>query len=120
MAASPGAWASQASPAHAFLPPFTADLLLEPYNKYRFLSNGHVTIPGQQDKDMFQETMEAMRIMGIPEDEQMGKDRAFCGRVVRPSSLSIEALRQMWGPRMTACWLWCWGALCSGRKSCSW
>ncbi|NXG94783.1 MYH9 protein, partial [Stercorarius parasiticus] len=32
------------------------DLLLEPYNKYRFLSNGHVTIPGQQDKDMFQET----------------------------------------------------------------
>uniref|UniRef100_A0A2I3GVA3 Myosin-9 n=1 Tax=Nomascus leucogenys TaxID=61853 RepID=A0A2I3GVA3_NOMLE len=48
------------------------DLLLEPYNKYRFLSNGHVTIPGQQDKDMFQETMEAMRIMGIPEEEQMG------------------------------------------------
>ncbi|TKC34990.1 hypothetical protein EI555_021483, partial [Monodon monoceros] len=47
------------------------DLLLEPYNKYRFLSNGHVTIPGQQDKDMFQETMEAMRIMGIPEEEQM-------------------------------------------------
>jgi hypothetical protein len=45
---------------------------LEPYNKYRFLSNGHVTIPGQQDKDMFQETMEAMRIMGIPEEEQMG------------------------------------------------
>ncbi|KAG8138196.1 hypothetical protein E2320_004123 [Naja naja] len=41
------------------------DLLLEPYNKYRFLSNGHVTIPGQQDKDMFQETMEAMRIMGL-------------------------------------------------------
>lgn len=45
---------------------------MEPYNKYRFLSNGHVTIPGQQDKDMFQETMEAMRIMGIPEEEQMG------------------------------------------------
>lgn len=65
---------------HASLPLFTADLLLEPYNKYRFLSNGHVTIPGQQDKDMFQETMEAMRIMGIPEDEQMGKGRASCGR----------------------------------------
>uniref|UniRef100_A0A8C9FKF1 Myosin-9 n=1 Tax=Pavo cristatus TaxID=9049 RepID=A0A8C9FKF1_PAVCR len=48
------------------------DLLLEPYNKYRFLSNGHVTIPGQQDKDMFQETMEAMRIMGIPDEEQIG------------------------------------------------
>ncbi|ELW52371.1 Myosin-9 [Tupaia chinensis] len=57
----------------------TSDLLLEPYNKYRFLSNGHVTIPGQQDKDMFQETMEAMRIMGIPEEEQMGLLRVISG-----------------------------------------
>ncbi|XP_066115435.1 myosin-9 [Saccopteryx bilineata] len=55
------------------------DLLLEPYNKYRFLSNGHVTIPGQQDKDMFQETMEAMRIMSIPEEEQMGLLRVISG-----------------------------------------
>ncbi|XP_011385610.1 myosin-9 isoform X1 [Pteropus vampyrus] len=55
------------------------DLLLEPYNKYRFLSNGHVTIPGQQDKDMFQETMEAMRIMGIPEEEQIGLLRVISG-----------------------------------------
>ncbi|XP_023983076.1 myosin-9 [Physeter macrocephalus] len=55
------------------------DLLLEPYNKYRFLSNGHVTIPGQQDRDMFQETMEAMRIMGIPEEEQMGLLRVISG-----------------------------------------
>ncbi|KAL8221982.1 UNVERIFIED_CONTAM: hypothetical protein K2H54_074742 [Gekko kuhli] len=55
------------------------DLLLESYNKYRFLSNGHVTIPGQQDKDMFQETMEAMRIMGIPDDEQMGLLRVISG-----------------------------------------
>nr|XP_061805157.1 myosin-9-like isoform X3 [Nerophis lumbriciformis] len=49
-----------------------AELLLENYNNYRFLSNGNVTIPGQQDKDMFAETMDAMRIMGIPEDEQIG------------------------------------------------
>ncbi|ELR62442.1 Myosin-9, partial [Bos mutus] len=55
------------------------DLLLESYNKYRFLSNGHVTIPGQQDKDMFQETMEAFRIMGIPEEEQMGLLRVISG-----------------------------------------
>ncbi|XP_032077799.1 myosin-9 [Thamnophis elegans] len=55
------------------------DLLLEPYNKYRFFSNGHVTIPGQQDKDMFQETMEAMRIMGIPDDEKMGLLRVISG-----------------------------------------
>uniref|UniRef100_A0A8C2U441 Myosin-9 n=1 Tax=Coturnix japonica TaxID=93934 RepID=A0A8C2U441_COTJA len=55
------------------------DLLLEPYNKYRFLSNGHVTIPGQQDKDMFQETMEAMRIMGIPDEEQLGLLKVISG-----------------------------------------
>uniref|UniRef100_A0A8B9TWA9 Myosin-9 n=1 Tax=Anas platyrhynchos TaxID=8839 RepID=A0A8B9TWA9_ANAPL len=55
------------------------DLLLEPYNKYRFLSNGHVTIPGQQDKDMFQETMEAMRIMGIPDEEQIGLLKVISG-----------------------------------------
>lgn len=64
---------------HLCPPPLSADLLLEPYNKYRFLSNGHVTIPGQQDKDMFQETMEAMRIMGIPEEEQMGTELALLG-----------------------------------------
>uniref|UniRef100_A0A3B4U205 Myosin-9 n=1 Tax=Seriola dumerili TaxID=41447 RepID=A0A3B4U205_SERDU len=48
------------------------ELLLENYNNYRFLSNGNVTIPGQQDKDLFTETLEAMRIMSIPEDEQIG------------------------------------------------
>ncbi|XP_073500208.1 myosin-9 [Phyllobates terribilis] len=55
------------------------DLLLEAYNKYRFLSNGHVTIPGQQDKDLFQETLEAMRIMGIPDDEQIGLLKVVSG-----------------------------------------
>ncbi|XP_073350325.1 myosin-9-like isoform X2 [Pagrus major] len=48
------------------------ELLLENYNNYRFLSNGNVTIPGQQDKDLFTETLEAMKIMSIPEDEQIG------------------------------------------------
>ncbi|XP_028310816.1 myosin-9-like isoform X2 [Gouania willdenowi] len=48
------------------------ELLLENYNNYRFLSNGNVTIPGQQDKDLFTETLEAFRIMSIPEDEQIG------------------------------------------------
>uniref|UniRef100_A0A8C3AKB7 Myosin-9 n=1 Tax=Cyclopterus lumpus TaxID=8103 RepID=A0A8C3AKB7_CYCLU len=48
------------------------ELLLENYNNYRFLSNGNVTIPGQQDKDLFTETLEAFKIMSIPEDEQIG------------------------------------------------
>lgn len=51
------------------LPPNTADLLLEGFNNYRFLSNGYIPIPGQQDKDNFQETMEAMHIIGFSHDE---------------------------------------------------
>ena len=46
-----------------------ADLLLEGFSSYRFLSNGNVTIPGQQDKDNFQETMDAMHIMSFSHEE---------------------------------------------------
>lgn len=49
--------------------PAAADLLLEGFNKYRFLSNGNIPIPGQQDKDNFQETMEAMHIMSFSHEE---------------------------------------------------
>ncbi|XP_051802064.1 myosin-9a [Acanthochromis polyacanthus] len=49
-----------------------SELCLEDYSKYRFLSNGNVTIPGQQDKDMFIETMDAFNIMSIPEEERIG------------------------------------------------
>ncbi|CAL8302424.1 unnamed protein product [Merluccius merluccius] len=49
-----------------------SELCLEGYNNYRFVSNGNLTIPGQQDKDLFTETLEAMKIMSIPEDEQIG------------------------------------------------
>ncbi|XP_041062705.1 myosin-11-like isoform X1 [Carcharodon carcharias] len=46
------------------------DLLLEAFSSYRFLSNGHVPIPGQDDKDLFEETSEAMTIMGFSIEEQ--------------------------------------------------
>uniref|UniRef100_A0A671YJU1 Myosin-9 n=1 Tax=Sparus aurata TaxID=8175 RepID=A0A671YJU1_SPAAU len=49
-----------------------SELCLEDYSKYRFLSNGNMTIPGQQDKDLFTETMDAFQIMGIPEEERIG------------------------------------------------
>ncbi|XP_029901940.1 myosin-9-like isoform X1 [Myripristis murdjan] len=49
-----------------------SELCLEDYSKYRFLSNGNVTIPGQQDKDMFVETTDAFKIMSIPEEERTG------------------------------------------------
>ncbi|GCC46921.1 hypothetical protein chiPu_0031343, partial [Chiloscyllium punctatum] len=46
-----------------------ADLLLEPFQSYKFLSNGYIPIAGQLDKDNFQETVEAMTIMGFSQDE---------------------------------------------------
>uniref|UniRef100_A0A3B3TWZ6 Myosin, heavy chain 11a, smooth muscle n=1 Tax=Poecilia latipinna TaxID=48699 RepID=A0A3B3TWZ6_9TELE len=46
------------------------DLLLEPFSNYRFLSAGHVQISGQQDDELFEETMEAMNIMGFTEEER--------------------------------------------------
>ncbi|CAM4331613.1 unnamed protein product [Leuciscus chuanchicus] len=49
-----------------------SELYLESYNKYQFLSNGNLAILGQQDQDMYLETMEAMNIMGFSEKEQIG------------------------------------------------
>ncbi|XP_037620821.1 myosin-9-like isoform X2 [Sebastes umbrosus] len=49
-----------------------SELCLEDYSKYRFLSNGNMTIPGQQDTDMFNETIDAFQIMSIPEEERIG------------------------------------------------
>uniref|UniRef100_H3D9D5 Myosin-9 n=1 Tax=Tetraodon nigroviridis TaxID=99883 RepID=H3D9D5_TETNG len=49
-----------------------SELCLEDYSKYRFLSNGNMTIPGLQDKDLFAETMEAFQIMSISEEERAG------------------------------------------------
>lgn len=54
------------------LPP--EELLLENFNKYRFLVEGHVQITGTQDDEMYTETMEAMSIMGLTEEERIGND----------------------------------------------
>uniref|UniRef100_H3D140 Myosin, heavy chain 11b, smooth muscle n=1 Tax=Tetraodon nigroviridis TaxID=99883 RepID=H3D140_TETNG len=48
------------------------DLLLENFSSYRFLVAGHVEIPGQEDDVLFDETLEAMEIMGFTEEERIG------------------------------------------------
>ncbi|XP_049925259.1 myosin-11-like [Epinephelus moara] len=48
------------------------ELLLEDFGSYRFLIAGHVEIPGQEDDEMFDETLEAMEIMGFTEEERLG------------------------------------------------
>ena len=55
------------------LPLLPDDLLLEGFNNYTFLSNGFVPIPAAQDDEMFNETVEAMAIMGFTEEEQLCK-----------------------------------------------
>lgn len=49
---------------------------MESFNSYTFLSNGFVPIPAAQDDEMFQETLEAMSIMGFNEEEQLGEFHA--------------------------------------------
>lgn len=48
------------------------ELLLEDFGNYRFLVAGHVEISGQEDDEMFIETLEAMEIMGFTEEERIG------------------------------------------------
>uniref|UniRef100_A0A3B3RW47 Myosin-9 n=1 Tax=Paramormyrops kingsleyae TaxID=1676925 RepID=A0A3B3RW47_9TELE len=69
-----------------------SELCLEGFNKYRFLSNGLVTIPGQQDKDLYTETMESMKIMSIPEDEQIGMLRVVSA-VLQLGNISFKKER---------------------------
>lgn len=38
---------------------------------------GHVEIPGQEDDLMFDETLEAMEIMGFTEEERIGQLQFF-------------------------------------------
>lgn len=54
----------------------TDELLLEDFSSYRFLVAGHVEIPGQEDDEMFNETLEAMEIMGFNEEERIGGETA--------------------------------------------
>lgn len=49
------------------------ELLLEDFGSYRFLMAGHVEIPGQEDDEMFDETLEAMEIMGFTIEERIGE-----------------------------------------------
>ncbi|KAG7273095.1 hypothetical protein CRUP_024825 [Coryphaenoides rupestris] len=48
------------------------ELLLEDFSSYRFLMAGHVEIPGQEDDQMFEETLEAMEVLDFTEEERRG------------------------------------------------
>lgn len=67
------------------------ELLLEPFSNYRFLSAGHVQIPGQQDDEMFEETMEAMKIMGITEEDRIGNNDKIQFDMIHVSLPKVES-----------------------------
>ncbi|CAF3396041.1 unnamed protein product [Rotaria sp. Silwood1] len=46
-----------------------ADYLLEDFSRYRYLTNGNLTISGINDSEEFQHTIKAMQIMTISNDE---------------------------------------------------
>nr|XP_006826038.1 PREDICTED: myosin-10-like isoform X2 [Saccoglossus kowalevskii] len=45
------------------------DFIFESVNNYEYLSNGHVPVPGVDDHQEFANSMEALRIMGLNDDD---------------------------------------------------
>uniref|UniRef100_A0A7N8XIM6 Myosin heavy chain 11 n=1 Tax=Mastacembelus armatus TaxID=205130 RepID=A0A7N8XIM6_9TELE len=68
------------------------ELLLEPFSNYRFLSAGHVQIPGQQDDEMYEETMEAMNIMGFTDEERI-EILKVCSSVMQLGNIEFKKER---------------------------
>uniref|UniRef100_A0A665V3G1 Myosin, heavy chain 11a, smooth muscle n=1 Tax=Echeneis naucrates TaxID=173247 RepID=A0A665V3G1_ECHNA len=70
------------------------ELLLEAFSNYRFLSAGHVQIPGQQDDEMYEETMEAMKIMGFTDEERIGINiLKVCSTVMQLGNIEFKKER---------------------------
>ena len=56
---------------------------------YKFLSNGNLPVPGVNDGQEFEDTCEAMNIMGMSEDEQSGGQILFVEMLLKFMSLII-------------------------------
>lgn len=46
------------------------EFIVEDPKTYKFLSNGNLPVPGVNDAQEFEDTKEAMNIMGMTEEEQ--------------------------------------------------
>ena len=49
------------------------EFLVQDAKTYKFLSNGNLPVPGVNDGQEFEDTREAMNIMGMSEEEQSGE-----------------------------------------------
>lgn len=48
------------------------EFFFQPAEKYKFLSNGNLPVAGINDAQEYEDTREAMDIMGMPEEEKAG------------------------------------------------
>ena len=51
----------------------TEEFLIEDAKAYTFLSNGYLPVPGINDVSEYEDTLEAMKIMGMSEEESSGE-----------------------------------------------
>ncbi|XP_066499034.1 myosin-11-like isoform X2 [Hoplias malabaricus] len=65
------------------------ELLLEGFGNYRFLAAGHVQVQGQQDDEMFVETLEAMEVLGFNEEERIGMLKV-CSTVLQLGNIEFK------------------------------
>ena len=56
------------------------EFLVQDAKTYKFLSNGNLPVPGVNDSQEFEDTKEAMVIMGMSDDEQAGEEGGREGR----------------------------------------
>uniref|UniRef100_A0A673J3P6 Myosin, heavy chain 11b, smooth muscle n=1 Tax=Sinocyclocheilus rhinocerous TaxID=307959 RepID=A0A673J3P6_9TELE len=66
------------------------ELLLEDFSNYRFLVAGHVQVQNQQDDEMFEETLEAMEVLGFNEEERIGMLKV-CSTVLQLGNIEFKA-----------------------------
>lgn len=54
------------------------EFIIEDAKTYKFLSNGNLPVPGVNDSQEFEDTKEAMDIMGMSEEEQSCRSCDLC------------------------------------------
>uniref|UniRef100_A0AAY5F1T5 Myosin heavy chain 11 n=1 Tax=Electrophorus electricus TaxID=8005 RepID=A0AAY5F1T5_ELEEL len=65
------------------------ELVLEEFSNYRFLVAGHLKVQGQQDHELFNETLEAMEVLGFSEDERIGMLKV-CSTVLQLGNIEFK------------------------------
>ena len=63
------------------------------------MSNGYVSVAGINDAAEFEDTVEAMNIMGLPEEEQSGE----CNTIPTPTVVIPEGRQNNFSVKFSSC-----------------